>query len=113
MNKWIVEDWAFAIEVIEGDATNCRLGLEKGDKFHFEYECPQNFCPRALTEIFTYCEVVRCGGDFTYRGSSKKYEMNLPCPCHCLQFRLTATPINRNEQGNYIGNDVKHKENIK
>ena len=42
MNKWIVEDWAFDIEVIEGDATNCRLGLEKGDKFHFEYECPQN-----------------------------------------------------------------------
>ena len=38
MNKWIVEDWAFNVEVIEGEADNCRLGLEKGDTFHFEYE---------------------------------------------------------------------------
>jgi len=29
MNKWVVEDWAFVVEVIDGDAKNCRLGLEK------------------------------------------------------------------------------------
>ena len=95
MNKWIVEDWAFEVEVIGGEAKNCRLGLEKGDKFHFEYETPQNFCPRALTEIFTWCEVIRCGGDFTHRGSEEKYKMEIPCPCNCLRFSLTAIPINR------------------
>ena len=66
MKKWIFEDWAFDVEVIEGEAKNCRLGLEKGDVFHFEYETPQGFCPRAMAEIFTWCEVIRCGGDFTY-----------------------------------------------
>ena len=45
MNKWIIEDWAFDVEVICGEAKNCRLGLEKGDLFHFEYETPQGFCP--------------------------------------------------------------------
>ena len=94
MNKWIAEDWAFEIEVIDGTARNCRLGLEKGDKFFFEYETPMGFCPKALIEIFTLCEVIRCGGDFTYRGAEEKYNIELPCPCHCLQFRLCAKPIN-------------------
>ena len=53
MNKWILEDWGFDVEVTDGEAKYCRLGLEKGDTFHFEYVTPQNFCPRALAEIFT------------------------------------------------------------
>lgn len=48
MNKQIVEDWSFDADVIDGEAKQCRLGLEKGDQFHFEYETPQNFCPRAF-----------------------------------------------------------------
>ncbi len=112
MNKWIVEDWAFDIEVTEGDAKNCRLGLEKGDRFHFEYECPQGFCPRALIEIFTWCEVIRCGGDFTYRGCPSKYEMDLSCPCHCLQLHLTAIPVNRDGQGKYTGENIKLEESL-
>lgn len=112
MNKWILEDWAFTVEVVGGNAKNCRLGLETGDTFCFEYETPQGFCPRALSEIFTWCEVIRCGGDFTYRGAKEKYVMEIPCPCpcHCLQFRLTATPINRDAEGNYIGNGISPKE---
>ena len=94
MNKRIAEDWAFEVEVVDGISKNCRLGLEQGDKFYFEYETPKNFCPRALIEIFTWCEVVRCGGDFTYRGSKEKYEIDIPCPCNCLHFRLHAMPIN-------------------
>ena len=92
------------VEVIDGEAKNCRLGLEKGDVFHFEYETPQGFCPRAIAEIFTWCEVIRCGGDFTYRGAKEKYRIDIPCPCHCLRFCLTASPINRDENGNYINN---------
>lgn len=109
MNKWVVEDWAFVVEVIDGDAKNCRLGLEKGDVFHFEYETPQGFCPRAMAEIFTWCEVIRCGGDFTYRGAQDKYRIELSCPCHCLRFCLTAVPINRDGNGNYIDNSKKCK----
>ena len=36
MNKWILEDWAFTVEVVDGNAKNCRLGLETGDTFFFE-----------------------------------------------------------------------------
>lgn len=102
MNKWIIEDWSFGIEVIDGEAKNCRLGLEKGDRFHFQYETPQGFCPRAIMDIYPLCEVIRCGGDFTYRGAKEKDRIELPCPCHCVRFRLTAFPINRNESGDAI-----------
>ena len=52
MNKWIIEDWAFDVEVIDGDAKD-------------------------------------------------KYKIEIPCPCHCLQFCLTAVPINRDKNGRY------------
>lgn len=42
MNKWIVKDWGFEAEVIDGESKHCRLGLEQGDKFHFAYEPPQD-----------------------------------------------------------------------
>ena len=104
MNKWIVEDWEFELTVIEGEAKQCRLGLEKEDKFIFQYECPEGFCPRAMIELFTWCEVIRCGGDFTHRGrDNEKYKMDFPCPCQCIKFQLVANPINRDENGIYIG----------
>ena len=103
MQKWMVEDWEFEITVQEGMARNCRLGLEKGDRFVFEYECPAGFCPRMMTELFTWCEVIRCGGDFTYRGAKEQYEMDLQCPCHCITFHLLAKPINRDKNDVYIG----------
>lgn len=95
MKKWIMEDWAFCVETIEGKAEQCRLGIETGDEFRFEYGCPENFCPRAMIEVYTWCEVIRCGGDFISRGSQEKYAMDFSCPCHCLRFRLTAIPIHR------------------
>ena len=98
MRKWIVEDWAFELTVTEGQAEHCRLGLEKGDRFSFEYGCPADFCPRAMIEVFTWCEVIRCGGDFTARGSKEKYALEFPCPCSCLTFRLEAKPIHREEE---------------
>lgn len=103
MRKWIAEDWEFEVTVLAGDAKHCRIGIEKGDRFVFQYATPANFCPRAMAEIFTWCEVIRCGGDFTYRGCPDKYEMELWCPCRCMRFRLKAIPINRDENGNYIG----------
>lgn len=99
MKKWCVEDWKFELTVIEGKAAHCRLGLETGDKFVFSYECPAGICPRVMMEMFTWCEVIRCGGDFTYRGERNKYEMVRPCPCGCIKFHLKATPINRDENG--------------
>lgn len=86
MNKWIKEEWSFRVEVTDGYAKDCRLGLEKGDVFSFEYETPHGFCPRAISEIYTYCEIVRCGGNFTYRGSKEKYSIDVSCPCNCIRF---------------------------
>lgn len=103
MRKWISEDWEFEITATEGEAHNCRLGIEKGDKFVFQYGCPADFCPRAMIEVFTWCEVIRCGGDFTHRGCRSKYEMDFKCPCKCIDFRLVAKPINRDENGVYTG----------
>lgn len=99
MKKWVVEDWQFELTAIEGKAGNCRLGIEKGDRFIFSYECPAGICPRVMNELFTWCEVIRCGGDFTYRGMKDKYEMDLSCPCQSIQFHLKAIPINRDEKG--------------
>ena len=99
MKKWITEEWEFEVLTLEGEARNCRLGIERGDRFVFQYGCPADFCPRAMIELFTWCEVIRCGGDFTYRGCPEKYQMDLQCPCGCIRFRLTAKPINRDENG--------------
>ena len=110
MNKWIVKDWGFEAEVIDGESKHCRLGLEQRDKFHFAYEPPQDFCSRALTEIFTWCEVIRCGGNFTHRGAKEKYEMDIPCADHCISFHLKAYPINRDENGPPLPNKERPKD---
>ena len=110
MKKWIAEDWEFKLTVTEGTAENCRLGFETGDTFVFRYECPANFCPRAMIELYTWCEVIRCGGDFTKRGCEKPYEMDLQCPCRCITFRLTAIPVNRDENGIFIGKNNRPEQ---
>lgn len=107
MKKWVTEDWQFELTAFEGKAANCRLGLEKGDSFVFTYECPQGMCPRVMSEIYTWCEVIRCGGDFTYRSSKEKYETDLICPCNSIHFHLKATPINRDENGKPLPNAHK------
>ena len=99
MRKWVTEDWEFELTVVEGSAANCRLGIEKGDRFVFSYECPAGMCPRVMIELFAWCEVIRCGGDFTYRGMKEKYALELKCPCGSIGFRLKAYPINRDENG--------------
>ncbi len=45
MNKWVTENWKFELIVVEGKARDCRLGIEKGDKFVFSYECPAKIAP--------------------------------------------------------------------
>ena len=107
MRKWVVEDWEFELTAVDGRAADCRLGLEKGDRFVFSYECPAGLCPKVMTEVYTWCEVIRCGGDFTYRGMKEKYEMALTCPCGSIRFRLKASPINRDENGDCLPNMPK------
>jgi len=110
MKRWIVEDWLFELTATEGKADHCRLGIEKGDRFVFSYACPEGMCPRLMMELFTWCEVIRCGGDFTYRGMKDKYEMDLPCPCHSISFHLKAIPIHRDENGHPLPNLPKPPE---
>ncbi len=110
MNKWVTEDWQFELTVINGKAAHCRLGLETGDSFLFSYECPSGICPRVMADVFTWCEVIRCGGDFTKRGEKSPYEMDLSCPCHCIHFHLKAYPINRDENGKALPNHPRPTE---
>ncbi len=103
MQNWYAEDWEFEVTVLEAAVSNCRLGFEAGDSFVFTYGTPANFCPRVLTQVYTWCEVVRCGGDFTKRGCKEKYQMDFTCPCHSVRMRLAARPINRDADGNFVG----------
>ena len=110
MQKWCTEDWQFELTVIKGKAEHCRLGLEKGDKFVFSYGCPAEMCPKTMMTIYTLCEVIRCGGDFTYRGEKERYEINIPCADGCIQFHLKAIPINRDENGKPLPNNPKMQD---
>lgn len=110
MKKWAIEDWGFELVVINGLAAECRLGLETGDRFSFSYECPGGICPRVMGDLFTWCEAIRCGGNFTYRGEREKYKMDLCCPCRCVKFRLKAIPINRDENGVPLPNNPRPAE---
>ena len=103
MKKWMAEDWEFELTVTEGKARHCRIGLEEGDKFIFQYACPADICPRVMMELYTLCTVISCGGDWTYRGCKEKYELDMKCPCQCIKFHLLAKPINRDENGVYNG----------
>lgn len=110
MKKWVTEDWQFELTVVSGKAGHCRLGLETGDKFVFSYECPQGICPKVMLILHTWCEVIRCGGDFTYRGENSKYEMHIQCPDGCIAFHLKAIPINRDENGNPLPNGPRPED---
>ncbi len=88
--------------MVEGAARKCRISLETGDHFSFEYATPACFCPRAMADLHTWCEGIRCGGDFTARGSKEPYAMEVMCPCGCIKLRLEARPVNREENGQYL-----------
>ena len=62
MRKWCTEDWEFELTATDGKAGHCRLGLEKGDKFVFQYECPSGMCPKTM--MWSYVK--------------KKYKLNMP-----------------------------------
>ncbi|MEN6472047.1 MAG: TIGR04076 family protein [Clostridiaceae bacterium] len=91
--KWLEEDWEFEITVINGEAEQCRMGLEKGDKFYCKYECPSGFCPKTMALLHTYCEIARCRGDYRLRGSKASNEIDFPCADNCIEFHLVAKHI--------------------
>ncbi len=90
MRPWIEEDWRFTITVRDGRAETCRLGFETGDEFQCEYAVPNGFCPKTMPVLHTLCEIIRCGGDFTHRGSDKPYEIDFSCADGAVVFRLMA-----------------------
>ena len=93
MRKWIAEDWEFTITVSSGKPENCRLGFETGDVFRCQYETPTVFCSKTMPVLFTLCEIIRYGGNYTSRGSKEKYEIDFPCADGCIAFHLEAKHI--------------------
>ena len=95
MKHWMEEDWIFRITVLRGEARQCRIGLEQGDSFTCTYACPGDFCPKTMPVLHTLCEIIRCGGDFRLRGSSKAYAIEFPCADGPIIFRLEAEQITK------------------
>lgn len=93
MRKWIVEDWQFTITVTSGTAEDCRLGFETGDGFQCAYAVPAGFCPKTVPVLYTLCEIIRCGGNFTHRGSALPYEIDFPCADNTVTFHLSAKKV--------------------
>lgn len=88
MKPWIEEDWEFTLTVTE--AAPCRIGLEKGDRFTFTYATAAGMCPKTMGTLHTLCEIIRCGGDFTHRGSPLPDEIDFPCADGAVVFHLAA-----------------------
>lgn len=90
MKPWIHEDWEFTLTVLRGRACDCRIGLEAGDSFTFRYALPAGMCPKTAPQLYTFCEIIRCGGDFTHRGSPDPYLIDFSCADGVTAFRLIA-----------------------
>jgi uncharacterized repeat protein (TIGR04076 family) len=94
MKKWYEEDWRFEIEVLgvgkEDKPAECRIGLERGDKFACTYETPAGFCPTSYMKIFPCMEIVRCNGDLRELGGEGPTNIMLVCPDGAVTFKLTG-----------------------
>lgn len=94
MKEWYAEDWHFRIEVMrvgkENRAEECRLGLEPGDTFECTYGTPAGFCPTSFLKLFPVLEVMRCGGDLRYLGSSDPSRIEFLCPDGVVTFRVSG-----------------------
>ena len=97
MHPWITEDWEFTLTVLHGCAKDCRIGLEAGDRFTFRYALPAGMCPKTASHLHTLCEIIRCGGDFTHRGSADPLSIVFSCAEGVLTFRLTAQHLSDRE----------------
>lgn len=93
MQPWIQEDWEFTLTVIRGQAECCRIGLEAGDSFTFRYALSGGMCPKTAFLLHTLCEIIRCGGDFTHRGSPDPHSIDFSCADGAVTFRLTARQL--------------------
>ncbi len=96
MKPWYPEDWRFRITVVrvgqEGQAEECRLGLEPGDAFECAYGCPGGFCPTSFVKIFPTLEVLRCGGDLRCLGAPQPHEIDVLCPDGVVLFHVAGMP---------------------
>ena len=93
MQQSYFENWEFNITVKEGIAESCRMGFETGDRFICKYECPSGFCPKTMPVLYTLCEIIRCGGDYTFKDSKDKYKIDFPCADSCMIFHLEAKQL--------------------
>lgn len=62
MKKWLAEDWEFEITVIKGQAKECRMGLEAGDRFVCQYECPAGFARKPCPCCIRCAKLCGVGG---------------------------------------------------
>jgi uncharacterized repeat protein (TIGR04076 family) len=80
-------------KVTDDDPKNCRLGFESGDLFTCEYSVPNDFCPKTITKMYPYMEVIRAGGDLRKLGSKEHSSKMILCPDGEVTFKLTGNKI--------------------
>ena len=110
MKKWVVEAWEFELTATNGKAGHCRLGIEKGDKFVFQYACPAGICPKVMKQVYTWCFGEEVSGDFARSEYNEKHEMDMSCPDGPIMFHLRAYPINRDENGKSKPNNSRPED---
>ena len=84
-----VEPVAYTIEAVSCKSA-CRSGIEPGDAWHFEWNTPGGFCPKALVLVFPLMVACECAGDLRERGGKSRNEIEFDCPDGVVRFKFSA-----------------------
>lgn len=84
-----VEPVAYELEVISPERP-CRSGLRPGQKWLFEWNTPEGFCPKAFLLLFPLMIACETGGDLRERGGKSCDSIEFSCPDNEVRFRLRA-----------------------
>jgi len=64
MTRWYKEDYSFEITVVtvglNGKAENCRNNHEVGNRYTYEYGCPDGFCSKSMAKQNPFVSRVIC-----------------------------------------------------
>jgi uncharacterized repeat protein (TIGR04076 family) len=73
MKKNFSEEDEFTISVLKADTEKCRMGLEVGDTFTFEFGTPADLCGDVYFHIYPILHTLRGGGDMKNFGKEESH----------------------------------------
>ncbi len=103
MKKFITENKAFTITVIDhakdGKRLHCRNGHEVGDTYVCEYGCPMptngcgGFCSKTMMSLYRLKDIIYANGDLRCLGFPNNHEIEFPCPDGAVWFKMQITDL--------------------